>query len=264
MRLSLPHRIEPARGAYVAILLATLVSMPAEASQISYNLNLWDHDPSLHRDGALPAIWTGSAAPAYTGSLNAMWWADLDSGESVTLSSGDAVGKGADPLYWLAVGPKSWSNGNGAGLTGNGNGADFGLIHLDNAAHVSITVGADSSVASPLITGFTLYRGWDIGRTSVRGQSWNHIADNPLGTAGLSYLGSSATSVVGGSSTLDLGVLAAGNYSLFVGGNRDLIGMAHDRYTATITAAAVPLPGGWPLLVTGLSAWFGLSRRRSR
>lgn len=247
----------------LVILLLTLAACPATASEVSYNLRQWDHNPSLHQDGALPAIWTGASTPAYTGSLNTMWYSSLNAGETVSLSSADAVSKGADPLYWLAVGPKSWFTGSGNGLSGNGNGADFGLIHLDTSAHVSISVAADTSVASQLITGFTVYSGWDTGTTSVRAQSWNHLANNPLGSTGLNYLGSSSTAIAGGSSTLDLGLLAAGNYSLFIGGNKDLIGLVHDRYTATITASAVPLPAAAWLFASAL-AGFGLIGRRNK
>lgn len=78
------HSLIPWAQCGCAVIVAAPSASPATTTTVSHHLN-------PHRDGALPAIWTGSAAPAHIGSLNVMRYAEPGSGELAILS----------PLAWL-------------------------------------------------------------------------------------------------------------------------------------------------------------------
>lgn len=245
--------------AVAALFGGLAVSCAANASAV-YNLTGWDTTGAGGLDGGFPANWVGGSAPAYTGSLNAMWYADVGNGASESVSSTDARSKGADPTYALAVGPRAW-NDNTTGTTGQGHGSDFGLIHLNAQSNLSVTVAADSALASNLKPAFSLFAGWDTGATSVRVQTYQNNANNPLGTTGLIYLNSTATTTPGGSVTFLFTDLAAGNYSLFVGGNYSGGAGSPGKYTVSLTASPVPLPAAFWLFGSAV-AGLGLAGRR--
>ncbi len=88
----------------------------AQASVV-YNLTGWDSTGTGGADGGFPSNWVGGTAPTYAGSLNAMWHANVEGDGSETVSSTDARGKGADPTFAMAVGPRAW-NDNTSGTQG--------------------------------------------------------------------------------------------------------------------------------------------------
>lgn len=74
------HSLIPWGQRGCSVFVAAPFASPATAATVSHHLN-------PHRDGALPAIRTGSAAPVHIGSLNVMGRAGPDSGELAMLSS---------------------------------------------------------------------------------------------------------------------------------------------------------------------------------
>ncbi|MDR4470451.1 MAG: hypothetical protein MRJ68_19495 [Nitrospira sp.] len=222
----------------------------AQAS-VLYNLTGWDSTGTGGADGGFPSNWVGGTAPAYTGSLHAMWYANVGVGGSDTVSSTDARGKGADPTFALAVGPRAW-NDNTSGTQGQGHGSDFGLIHLDGPSNLSVTVAADTGLTSSLKPGFSLFQGWDVGSASERVQPFQNNADNPLGTNGLVFQDSASTTTPGGSAVQLFTNLPAGTYTLFVGGNFAGGTGAPGKYTVDLTASPVPLPAAAWLFGSGL------------
>ncbi len=244
----------------VAVLAAFTFGSGAAQASVAYNTNGWDSGAFPGASGYVPGTWIGSAAPAYTGKLNAVWYADLSAGASDVVSSGNAIGAGADPLYELAVGPMGWQRSPAASYPhqGMGHGSDIGLISLTSAADLTITVAADSLTPLDLTTvirpGFSLFQGWDTGTTANQPVPYYNNQNNPLGTVGLTYLngaGSTGTSV-----SLTFSNLAAGDYTLILGGNA---GGGHGLYSVTFAASPVPLPAAIWLFGSALMgfAWFG-------
>jgi|CXWL01.1.fsa_nt_gi hypothetical protein len=251
------------RCAVTALAALWLVSGPTAQASVVYNLTGWDSTGTGGADGGFPSNWAGGTAPSYTGSLNAMWYANVGVGNSETVSSTDARGKGADPAFALAVGPRAW-NDNTSGTQGQGHGSDFGLIHLDGQSDLSITVAADTSLGSTLKAGFSLFQGWDSGSSSVRVQSFQNNADNPLGTTGLDFLGNASTTTPGGNAVQLFTNLPAGTYTLFVGGNFAGGTGAPGKYTVSLSASPVPLPAAAWLFGSGLIGLGSMARARLR
>lgn len=244
---------------------ACFLAAVAEAG-VSYNLANYDGNGASGNDGGLPAIWTDpSGGAGYTGTLNAMWSAEFQSGsETLNLSTADALAKtytlgGAShntpANYWLAVGAKSWFDAS-AGY-GWGHALDFGLVTLPQAANLSITVEADGSGLVPAVS---VYRGWDTGSTSNRMASFVDGVDNPLdSTANLHFLGSQAGTTAGGSVTLNFTGLPAGHYEVFVGGNN---GAAGGKYKIALTTSPVEALGRVSVDSSGIQG-NGMSRFES-
>lgn len=208
--------------------------------------------------GGLPGTWT-DGAPAYGGSLQAFWVANIHNtsttSDTQTASTADAALEGAPIGYKVEAGGRAWADG-----TSNwGQTTAFGLINLAHGAdQFSITVSADGSDFTPA---FTLWKGWDSDAFSNKHQPYaNQCCDNPLETTGLAYVTFGASATAGGSLTHTLNNLQAGKYTLFVGGNNGTAGMK--QYSASFTAAPVPLPAAVWLFGGTLMSFLGLQRRK--
>ena len=245
--------------------LAVLLTITGNAqASVAYNITGWDTSGAGGLDGGFPANWVGGAAPGYTGSLNAMWYADVNvAGSETVSSSGARSNSGVDPTYALAVGPRAW-NDNTSGTQGQGHGSDFGLIHLNGLSDLNLTVAADTVLGSNLKPGFSLFQGWDTGNTSVRVQPYQNNANNPLGTTGLIFQDSASTTTPGGFASLLFTNLAAGNYTLFVGGNFSGGAGAAGKYTVNLTASPVPVPAAVWLFGSAMACLIGFSRRNNK
>lgn len=226
----------------MALLAAAFAISSSANASVAYNITGWDSTGTGGSDGGAPSNWVGSAAPSYTGTLNAMWYANINAGGSETVSSSDARSKGADPTFALAVGPRAW-NDNTSGTQGQGHGSDFGLIHLSGLSDLTVTVAADTALSSNIKPGFSLFSGWDTGASSFRIGTYQNNANNPLGTTGLVFQNSASTTTPGGSTTFLFTNLAAGDYTLFVGGNFSGNTGAAGKYTVNLGASPVPVPG---------------------
>lgn len=243
----------------MALVSAVFCAGSAQAS-VAYNLTGWDTTGAGGLDGGVPANWVGSSSPNYTGSLNAMWFADLSMPGIENVSSTDARNKGTDTTFALAVGPKAWSS-NATGTLGKGHGADYGLIHLSSPGDLTISVAADTSLASTLIPGFSLFSGWDTGTTADRLLDYQNNQNNPLNTVGLSFLHSASTTIAGGSASYNFTNLAAGDYTLFIGGNATASLGTAGKYAVTLSASPVPIPAAMWLFGSALFGWLGINRK---
>ncbi len=245
----------------MALLAAAFtISSNANAS-VAYNITGWDDSGTGGVDGGFPANWIGATGPNYSGSLNAMWFADLAGNGTENVSSTNARNQGADSTFALAVGPRAWSS-NASGTLGKGHGGDYGLIHLDIASNLIITVAADSALNSTLKSGFSLFQGWDVGTTAVRVQDYQNNQNNPLGTQGLTFLNSASTNTDGGFASFTFTGLSAGNYSLFVGGNATTSVGAGGKYTVSLSSSPVPLPGAVWLFGSALTGLIATKRSK--
>ncbi len=130
---------------------------------VVYNVNGWTPSSFPGAPGTVPGTWIGGSAPAYSGKLDAVWYADLGVGSTDKVSSAGAVAAGANPAFVLGVGPIGWSGAGGVLNQGMGHGAEIGLIHLESAADLLITMSADSLTPTNPDTvirpGFSLFEG---------------------------------------------------------------------------------------------------------
>lgn len=245
--------------------LAVLLTITGNAqASVAYNITGWDTTGAGGLDGGFPTNWVGSAVPGYTGTLNAMWYVDVGIAGSETVSSSGARSiSGVDSTYALAVGPRAW-NDNTSGTQGQGHGSDFGLIHLNGLSDLSLTVAADTVLGSTLKPGFSLFQGWDTGNSSVRVQAYQNNANNPLGTTGLIFQNSASTITPGGFASLLFTNLAAGDYTLFVGGNYSGGTGAPGKYTVNLTASPVPIPAAVWLFGSAMAGLIGFGRRNNK
>lgn len=233
-----------------AIGLSFLVSANVIHAQVAYNITGYDSTGTGGQDGAQPANWIGGLAPDnYSGSMDIMWYMEFDSADkSLTASATDAVIKGAESDYKLAIGPRGWRFNAATPELGRYHGMDFGLIHLEEAANLSITV---NSLTSGLIPGLSFYSGWDSGSTWDRLANYNNSATSPFGTSGLNFLGNVAGTESGGSITYSAGFLAAGDYTLFIGGVTGT-SVTAGEYNAHLVVSPVPEPEMAGMLLLGL------------
>jgi hypothetical protein len=149
-----------------------------------------------------------------------------------------------------------------------GNALDFGLITLGANSNLTITVAADSTLSSNFKPGFTLFSGWDTSATSSKHGSWNvalpAVPVNPRGTTGLTYVGQASSSVGGGTATYTFNNLAAGNYSLWIGGaGVGTTTTGGQTYVATLATAPVPVPGAVWLFGSAMAGLIGFGRRKN-
>jgi len=166
----------------------------------------------------------------------------------------------------LGMGAKSYKD----GATNWGHSADFGLLELHHDAEVTITVSPDPDNGSSLLRpAFGLWSGWDTSGGASRHQAYlNNGALNPM-TAGvlgstLGLVDSSAWAVApgaGGTATLTRW-LAAGAYTLILGGYDSAGGGGNAPYKAMISAAAVPVPAAAWLFGGALASLIGVHRRK--
>ncbi|MBD9355287.1 hypothetical protein [Methylomonas albis] len=248
-----------------ALLAAVAFGNGAAQASVAYNIQGWDGGVFFGAsDGRTPGTWIGGAAPVYTGSVSTPWYADITTGITDVVSNAGAHAAGADPLYELAVGPMGWNR--NVANSGMGHGADVGLIKLESAADLTITVSADSLTPSNLTTvikpGFSLFQGWDTSSTvttAAQKSAYATNANNPFGSAGLTYL--NGIGGTGSSVSFLFTNLAAGDYTLILGGNA---GGGHGDYSVTFASTApVPLPAAVWLFGSALVGGTWFSRRKA-
>lgn len=249
---------------------ALTLSAGAANAHVSYNLA---NDPGT---GAAPADgdnanWTAGAPSGYVGNLPINWFAHIHNGGGVansqTASSADSI---ADGGAGIAVGARAYKDNS----TNWGHNADFALFTLEHDATVTITVSSDNS---SLRSAFGLWSGWDTASGSRHGTylsngAINPMANNPFsgGDAGISVVDANAwafaatqgTPLASTSATLTR-FLTAGNYTLALGGYDGSVA-GQLAYTATITAAAspVPVPGAVWLFGSAMAGFVGLGKRK--
>ena len=245
-------------GAVSAVLLG---ATSAEAAVI-YNQNALTNNTSSvgpWSDG------TNVKPAGYTGNLPATWLANIQNNinpnEVDTVSTANAALAGAPAIQSLS---NRWNPANSWG-----NALDFGLITLHAAGDLLIQVAADSATSSTFKPGFTLFSGWDTSATSSKHGSWNvalpSVPVNPRGTTGLTYLGQASSTVAGDTVSYLFANLAAGNYSLWIGGAGVGTATTGDQsYVATMTAApsAVPVPAAVWLFGSAMMGYLGLQKRK--
>lgn len=195
---------------------ALMLGATAAEAHVSYNLN-----PSTANANA-GGPWTDGAPTGYAGNLPVTWLAEVhnDSNPNATyqVSKANAIAEGADPAYAVETLANRWNP-----ARSWGNALDFGLIDLHTASNLLIQVAADATQNSTFTPGFTLFSGWDTSPTSSKHGSWNVALPafpvNPRGSAGLTYVGQASTTIAGGVASYLFTNLAAGDYSLWIGGN---------------------------------------------
>jgi hypothetical protein len=248
-------------GAVSALLLGATT---AEAS-VTYNLN-----PSTANSNSTGPWSDGTIVkPAgYIGKMPVTWVADIQNdinpNETDTVSKANAIAQGAVSTYAVESLSNRWNPSRSWG-----NALDFGLITLHSAGDLLIQIAADATQSSTFKPGFTLFSGWDTSATSSKHGSWNvalpAIPVNPRGTTGLTYLGQASSTVAGDTVSYLFSNLAAGNYSLWIGGNgSDASPVGSQSYIANITASpsAVPVPGAVWLFGSAIAGFAGLRRRK--
>lgn len=247
--------------------LALSVAASNASAHVSYNLNT----STANFNAVGP--WTGGAPNGYVGKLPVTWVAnihnDVNPNASYEVSTADAVAEGGANVVIESLAnrwnpARSW-----------GNALDFGLIDLHASANLTIRVAGDAASSSTFLPGFTLWQGWDLGTGNKHG-AWNATPTNPgnRGATGISYLGHASTASSDGginysyNSTAFNAVeitftnLAAGKYSLWIGGNGTVASPAgSQRYIANISASPVPLPGAIWLFGTAFMGLIGIKRR---
>lgn len=237
---------------------ATLLALSTAAqAHVAYNTSGYDSTGMGGVDGALPGAWIGGGAPeGYAGDMDIMWFMEFHNANSThTVSTADAIAKGAAAGYALAVGPKGWYKGVTAN-TGSFHGMDFGLIHLEEAANLTINLTAE---AAGLVPAFSFYSGWDAGGAWDRLANYTNNVSDPAGAEGLSLIGRAFATTGGATVSLDMGLLAAGDYTLIIGGNN---GTTAGKYSASLVAAPVPEPATYALFGAGLLTVLLAGRRR--
>lgn len=216
--------------------------------------------------GACPADgengpWT-DGDPGYTGNLPANWVAMIHNAGGAANSQ---TANSTDAGFTIGMGGRAYKD----GATNWGHTADFGLFELTHDATVTITVTSESTDLRPA---FGLWSGWDANGGSSRHAAFtSNGAINPM-AAGV--LGSSLGLVDGNAwavaPTQGLGEVAtltrfltAGNYTLILGGY-DSVANPSLAYTATISAAAapVPLPAAAWLFGSAALGLLGIGRRK--
>lgn len=233
---------------------ALMFSSVAQA-HVSYN-------SGASKNGNPGALWTGGA-PDYSGSLPTNWVANIHNDHmpemSLQVSTAHAASEGAPVDYVIQSKNNKWNPDNSWGAA-----LGYGLIDMHAAGNLTITVKADTDSGSIFTPGFSIFSGWDTGAGNKH-QAWNLDASNPglLDTTGLTYLGHSSTTTEGGMTTLTLANLAAGEYSVWIGGNAGgPTGMTNQRYIADIAVSAVPVPAAAWLMGSAVLGLAGMRRKK--
>lgn len=193
----------------VLILLPALILCPQIASSssvVSYNLT--DYSSSLLSRISVPPTWLPSiGGNPYQGSLDVMWYVGLTSDEDTAwVSAGNAKRDGAASDFTLMTGPDNcW------GMMMN-----FGLVTLGKTSDLVVTIKADPTQSSYLAPAFALYQGWDTSATASRHQTITFGNNNPLGTAGLTFVADIYANNASNTVSKTFHNLSAGNYEIFV------------------------------------------------
>lgn len=232
----------------------------AEASVV-YNLN-----PSTANSNSTGPWSDGSTTKpsGYIGKMPVTWVADiLTANETDVVSKANAIAQGASSTYAVESLANRWNP-----ARSWGNALDFGLITLHSTGNLLIEVAADASQSSTFTPGFTLFSGWDTSPTSSKHGSWNvalpAVPVNPRGTTGLTYAGQASTTVAGGTASYLFTNLAAGNYSLWIGGNGPVASTTGSQsYVATLTTSPVPVPGAVWLFGSAMAGLISFNRRQA-
>jgi len=211
-------------------------------------------------DGTQTGPWS-AGDPGYTGNLPATWVAQIHNDGGVA-NSQTASSAGAG--FTIGLGAKAYRDGS----TNWGMTADFGLINLHHDADVTITVSSDGSDLRPA---FGLWQGWDSSTSGSRHDSYTSNgailpgAAAPLSSDIGSFLGWAAAASQGTSASATLSLfLSAGQYTLILGGYNGTTAGANLAYTATISAAAAPVPipaAAW-LFGSSVVGLLGFGRRK--
>ena len=239
-------------GAIGAMLLVSNVAN----AHVTYNTAGAPDNP----DGSQAGPWT-NGDPGYTGNLPATWVAEVHNAGGVANSqTASSLGAG----FTIGMGAKSYKD----GTTNWAHSADFGLFELHHDATVTMTVSSDGSDLRPA---FGLWSGWDTNGGSSRHQTYlnngaiNAMAANPrdssLGLVDVNAWAFAATQGTSASATLTR-FLTAGKYTMILGGYDGTTAGANLAYTATISAAPVPLPAAVWMFGAGLMGWLGLQKRK--
>lgn len=239
-------------GAIGALLTASGVAN----AHVTYNTNGAPDNP----DGSYAGPWT-DGNPGYTGDLPATWVAMIhNDGGVANTQTASSAGAG----FALGMGARSYKD----GATNWGHSADYGLFKLAADATVTITVSSDSSDLRP---GFGLWSGWATGGSRhgpyLANGAVSPMAANPLGS-GLGLVDANAwtyAATQGTTATATLSrFLTAGNYTLILGGYDGTTPGTNLLYTATISAAAspVPVPGAVWLFGSAIAGLVGVSKRK--
>lgn len=247
-------------GAIGALMLGT----SAAEAHVSYHLSATGGQAPNTNGTATGDVWTDGVPAVATGAtaasrfnLPATWLAALHTyNHSYEVSAADAIANhGAASNFVLESVNNKWKP-----ASSWGNALDYGLIDLDVAGHLTITVEADSSLNSTFAPGFTLWSGWGLGGN--KHGAWNANPDAPtsLGMTGISYVGHATDTTDGGSVTATFANLTAGKYLLFIGGNgSDNI---REYYKASLSVAPVPVPAAVWLFGTAMAGMIGIGRRK--
>ncbi|MDD2739737.1 MAG: hypothetical protein PHR94_12465 [Methylomonas lenta] len=244
--------------AIAGAITASLMGATAAQAHVSYHLDaLGGQAPNVNGSDA-DGTWTGGA-PSYDGNLPVTWVANIHHEDTVyNVSAADAITKGAASNFVLESANNKWTP-----ASSWGNALDFGLINMEVAGNLTVTVAADSSLNSTFAPGFTLFSGWDATATSNKHGSWNAdpFAPTTRGSNELTYVGHAATTTDGGSVAYTFNGLAAGHYSLWIGGNG--ADNTDEYYKASLSVAAVPVPGAVWLFGSAVAGMIGFGRRKA-
>jgi hypothetical protein len=242
--------------ALVSAIGAILSISTAANAHVTYNTAGAPDNP----DGSQTGPWT-EGDPGYTGDLPATWVAQIHNDGGVANSQ---TASSADAGFLIGMGARSYKD----GATNWGHSADYGLFSLHADATVTITVSSDGSNLRPA---FGLWDGWATGGSRHAAYTGNGavnaMAANPLGS-GLALVDASAWTFAASQGTTATATLtrflAAGNYTLILGGYDGTSPGTNLAYTATISAAAapVPVPGAVWLFGSALAGVVGFGRRK--
>jgi len=243
---------------------ATLAIATGTASaDVSYNSASQVNGNSTNGAGT----WTNGAATTYSGKLPVDWMATFVSNtDSFTISTANAQAAGAPGTYNLSVLGHRWNP-----ASSWGNALDFGLIDLQANSNLTVRVQGDTGFES-FLPGFTLWNSWDNTTTSSKHGSWNAnpFAPGNRNATNLTYHGHAATnssdggvnySYANGAVEITFENLAAGQYSLWIGGNGTVT--SSFNYVASVSASPVPIPGAVWLFGSAIAGMVGFARRKS-
>lgn len=244
----------------LAAAISLILGSASVNASITFNYSGVDRDMSFWppEDGGGPQwAWT-NGDPGYTGNLPASWVAFIHNSTSSAVTE---LARSADAGFTIGVGARAFKDGS----TNWGHNADFGLFRLDQAAKVTITMSSDDSDLRP---GFGLWSGWATGGS--RHGTWlangaiQPMSANPL-YSGLGLVDANAWTYAanqGSSATTTLiRTLAAGDYTIIMGGYDGTTLGPNLAYSVSISAAPVPLPGAVWLFGSIAAAAFAQSRQ---